>query len=299
MTADDRRRRALAAAGLPTGGRFERVASYANEVWIGQHMVVRVGHLGLPGGELGRLGREAAIAARLPGEARYPEILHVGRDDEMAWMITRRVPGTELARAWPALTSAEREQATRELAAALAAVHATPTDGIPDDIRPPHTLPLAPLLELCDEVPDAGLARACAQFVRARWDAFDDADRGLVHGDPHLENVLWHAGHVTALLDFEWARPSWIHCDLEILLAVAADPKVFVAADLEAHIHGDQFVNVPRWLRAECPHWFAHPRLAARLAVLELSRTLGIFADDPISAASRLDDVRALLDSAA
>jgi len=297
VTPEQRRRAALAAAGLPDGA-FVRVHSYANEVWVGDDVVVRIAHLGLVGGELGRLGREAAIVARLPREARYPEIVAVGRDDAQAWMITRRVPGVQLARAWPALTTAERERATRELAAALAAVHATPCDGIADDIRPPHTLALAPLLELCGKLPDRGLAEAVAQFVRARWGAFDDADRGLVHGDPHLENVLWHDGHISALLDFEWSRPSWIHCDLEILLAVARDPKRFVAADLEALLDPAQFEDVPRWLREACPQWFAHPRLADRLVVLEISRLLGGIEDDPISGTELGPEVRALLESA-
>jgi len=292
VTPDQRRCHALAAAGLPDAA-FARVHSYSNEVWVGEQVVVRVAHLELLGGELGRLGREAAIAARLPREARYPEIVAVGRDDAQAWMITRRVPGVQLARAWPALAAAERERATRELAAALAAVHATPCDGIPDDIRPPHTLALAPLLELCAETfPEAH------EYVQAHWGAFDDADRGLVHGDPHLENVLWHDGHISALLDFEWSRPSWIHCDLEILLAVARDPKPFVAADLEALVDRAQFADVPRWLRAECPQWFAHPRLAERLTVLEISRLLGAIADDPKSAVELGPKLRALIESA-
>lgn len=65
---------------------------------------------------------------------------------------------------------------------------------------------------------DPGLFAGAVAFMSQRWDAFDDEDRGLVHGDPHLENVLWHAGEVTGLLDCEWARVSWIHTHFEILL---------------------------------------------------------------------------------
>jgi hypothetical protein len=55
---------------------------------------------------------------------------------------------------------------------------------------------------------------------------------------------------------------------------------------------------VPRWLRAACPSWFAHPRLADRLAVLRVSRLLGAIADEPISATPWLAQLRTLLQSA-
>jgi len=286
VTPDDRRRRVLARAGLPADAPFAPAAGATNEVWIGDAVVVRIGHLGLPGGQLGRLAREAAIVARVPREARYPELVDVGSDSELAWIVTRRVPGVPLARAWPGLAASERERAVHELAAALGALHATPCAGIPDDIRPPHTLPLAPLLELCDDAAaagaDAGLMRALADLVRARWPAFDTADTGLVHGDPHLGNVLWHAGHVSAVLDLEWSRPSWIHCDLEILLD---QPGVDRA-------------DIARWLRAARPGWFAHPRLADRLAVLFVSRMLGCYQDEPNAALPRVAELRALVESA-
>ena len=46
-----------------------------------------------------------------------------------------------------------RERAIDELAAALAALHATPTDGLDaPDLWPPHTLPLEPLRRLIAEL---------------------------------------------------------------------------------------------------------------------------------------------------
>jgi aminoglycoside phosphotransferase len=276
-----RRRSALLGCGLDPELPMARAWSYANEVWVGDELVLRINARGV-----GRLAREAAIAARVPREARYPEIVGVDNDGEIEWMVTRRAPGRELGRAWPAMSVADRERAIHELAGMLAALHATPIAGIPDDIRPPHTLPLAALLALIDEVcPEPDIAGALADFVRARWDAFDDA-LVLVHGDPHLENVLWDGSHVTALLDLEWSRPSWVHCDVEILLAIAESPRLFAAADYEAELDPAQFADLPRWLVAAQPAWFEHPRLAERLDVLYVSRTLGSFEDaspdDPV-----------------
>jgi aminoglycoside phosphotransferase len=274
-TAHQRRRQALAGCGLDPELAMARGTSYANEVWIGDDAVLRVNYR-----DVGRLAREARIAARLSREARYPEVLAVGDDDEIEWMLCRKVPGLELGRAWQRMTPPERERAIHELAAALAAIHATPCDGIPDDLRPPHTLPLEPLLELIDEAPiDSGLAADLAAFVRAKWPAFDDVDRGLVHGDPHLENVLWDGEHVSAVLDLEWSRPSWIHADLETLLAVSGDPALFASADHAHAIDPADYVDIPVWLRAAQPAWITHPRLADRIAVLYVSRTLGCFED--------------------
>jgi aminoglycoside phosphotransferase (APT) family kinase protein len=274
MTPDARRRQALAACGLDPDLPMVRVASYANEVWIGEAVVLRINVRGV-----GRLAREARIARCLPRAALHPGILAVGDDGSTEWSLAPRIAGVDLGRAWRTLTDAERERATFELAAALAAVHSVSIDGIPDDIEPPHTLPLAPLLRLVDRVAakhgDHPVLPAIRDFIRARWDAFDAQGIGLVHGDPHLENVLWDGTHVSALLDFEWSRGSWVHCDLEILLAVAEDPKLFASADHEDTVDAHAYAEVPRWLRAAYPTWFAHPRTDDRLAVLRASRALG------------------------
>jgi aminoglycoside phosphotransferase (APT) family kinase protein len=273
-----RRQTALAACGLDRDLPMTRGPSYANEVWLGSEVALRINVRGV-----GRLAREARIAARVPREARYPEVITVGHDGEIEWMLVRRVAGIDLGRAWMTMTAAQRERAIHQLADALAALHATPTDGIPDDIRPPHTLPLGPLVELIDEIllpHDAEIAELATAFVTTRWPAFDDRDTGLAHGDPHLENVMWDGTGVSALLDLEWSRPSWLHADLEILLAVAATPRLFAGADYDSTLDPAAFRDLPRWLAAARPAWFDHPRLIDRLEVLALSRVLGVIADD-------------------
>lgn len=285
-----RRRDALVACRLDPELAMTRGESYANEVWIGEDVVLRINFRGV-----GRLAREARIAARLPRAARYPEILALGDDGEIEWMLARRVAGVDLGRAWQTMSPAHRERAIHELAGALSAVHATPCTDILDDVRGPHTLPLEPLLVLLAEspIPDE-LAEPLAELIHARWSAFDDGDRALAHGDPHLENVLWDGEHVSALLDFEWSRPAWVHADLEILLALADDPALFASADYEHAVDRASYADIPRWLRAACPHWFAHPRLRDRLELLHVSRTLGHF-EDGISEL-RLAHLRSILD---
>jgi aminoglycoside phosphotransferase (APT) family kinase protein len=298
----ERRRRVLAAAGLPPALAMARVPSYANEVWVGDEVVVRINHHALVGGAPARLLREAAIAARLPREARYPELLDIGRNSEMSWIVSRRAPGVVLGRAWGAMRPAERERAIGELGEVLSAVHATPavelTSELDIELDPPHTLPLPAILALIDDLladgGDPALYRDIAALVRERWTAFDDSGIALVHGDPHLENVLWDGTRISALLDLEWSRCSWIECDLEILLAIADHPALFSSADYAQTIDAADYAAVPGWLRSAQPAWFAHPRLLDRLEVLHVSRTLSFLGLDPRSEV-RLAHLRAVL----
>lgn len=62
------------------------------------------------------------------------------------------------------------------------------------------------------------------------------------------------------------------------------------------------YEQVPGWLAAAYPRWFARPRLAERLAVLGLSRHLGALIDQPpqrpvdvADTKDRRNHVRALL----
>jgi Phosphotransferase enzyme family len=264
MDADERRVRALRAAGLADRPMLR--GSGTHEVWIADSFVLRVN------AGARRLYREAAVAARLPPEARYPGVLDAGDDGTIEWLVTRRVRGDSLLGAWPAMSARRQESATRQLASALRAFHASPADDV--DLAPPHTLPLEALVALAREIEPAAEA-----FVIARWSAFDGENIGLVHGDPHLENVLWDGSELW-LIDLEWSRRSWLECDLETLLAVADHPSLFAVSDYEEI--GDHR-EMPRWLRDEYPAWFAHPRLRERLEVLFVSRTLGLIAEYPDS----------------
>ena len=67
-----------------------------------------------------------------------------------------------------------------------------------------------------------------------------------VHGDLTFENVLWHEGEITALLDVEWARPGPKDLDLDILLRCAAYPQLHVAPAFESRTHPGRRRRDPR-----------------------------------------------------
>jgi aminoglycoside phosphotransferase (APT) family kinase protein len=293
----ERARTALRLAGFPAGAPLVRASSNANEAWLGPDFVLRVNARG----DVGRLQREARIAAGLPPEALYPGVLACDSDGEIEWIIVRRQKGVDLSRAWPELGAAPRERATRELAAALRALHGVTAPELPEDdeLDAPHTLPLERLLGLLERVRnhgvDAKLLDELGQLIRASWTAFDQTNMGLVHGDPHLENVLWDGQHVSAVLDLEWSRRSWLEVDLETLLSFCDHPSLFVSADYEALARAADYASVPRWLREAYPAWFAHPRSRDRLTLLHVSRTLGLL-HDSARAEIRVAQLRAVLD---
>jgi len=277
-------KRALLGAGLDAETPLQRAASYANDAWLGPEFALRVNWRG----DLGRLAREARIAESLVPQARYPGVLSHGDDGEIEWIVTRRVGGSQLGRAWATMERAERERAIHALAAALRALHETQAPALPvdRDLFPPHVLPLDRLLDLLHRAAratplDAGFAGEIEAFLLDRWPAFDDRSMGLVHGDPHFENVLWD-GDALWLLDLEWSRRSWLEVDLEILLSLCDHPELFVSEDYAQLARSDDYRDVPRWLRDAYPELFAHPRLGDRLAVLHIARTLTLLQLGPL-----------------
>lgn len=287
-------------AGLDPDTPLQRASSQANEVWLAPDFVLRVNFRG----DIGRLRREYDVAHVLPPAARYPGVAYYGTDGQIEWIVGQRVPGVVLSRVWPTLSPEQRRQATHELGHALATLHAVAMPSLPGDadLAPPHILPLPRLVGLIHRVAaadklDNALARDLEAFVRERWDAFDDQSRGLVHGDPHLENVLWDGERISAVLDLEWSRNSWLEVDLETLLSFYNVPERFVSEQDEHLAHAEDYRDAPGWLAEAHPDLFAHPRLSDRLTVLHISRVLTIVEEAQRPSPLRTAQLRAVLDA--
>jgi len=185
---------------------------------------------------------------------------------------------------WPRLTAAQRERAVHGLAERLAALHRTL---VPDDLPPIEQAPQ--LLEVGAADPTGPLIDALQQashldnvdpmlFV----DATEMVQRlpptlapfqatTFVHGDVTFENVLWHDGQITALLDLEWARPGPRDLDLDILLRCAAYPDLHVG---DAYVHdtrAEDYVDVPWWLGEAYPELFDFPHQIDRVRVYSIA----------------------------
>jgi hygromycin-B 7''-O-kinase len=277
--AELRARTALHGAGLDSSVPLERASSVTNEVWLTPNHVVRVNR-----SHDNRLAREAIIAAALPEAVGYPCIVaHGGRNGE-DWLVAKRVPGSPLAHRWPDLSREDRRRAIGQLATRLAAVHATKAPAeLPAIAGTPQLLevgsfdptpPLIAALEQAVRLPhvDPLVIREAIDLVQRVGVALQPFTAStLVHGDVTFENVLWHDGEVTALLDVEWARRGPRDLDLDIVLRCCAYPQLHVAEAFESRTHAEDYEDVPGWLAEDYPGLFSFPGQIDRMRVYSIA----------------------------
>ncbi len=275
-----RARRALQSALLDMDMPLRRADSVTNEVWLADEYVIRVNRRLDP-----RLRREAALAPHLPAEVGYPEIVAYGGKPGADWLIVRRLPGQVLSRCWPTMTATERREAIRQLADRMRALHRTPAPpDLPDiDSSAPQLLssvtfsPVMPLLVAIDRakqfpfVDQLFLAdvEALISDTAASLTPFDTTT--IVHGDLTFENVLWDGKRITAILDFEWARPGPRDLDLDVFLRFCALPQLHVAEDYEHLTHAADYRDVPWWLAEDYPELFDFPNQFDRVRLYAIA----------------------------
>ncbi|MGO1055432.1 phosphotransferase family protein [Crossiella sp. CA198] len=290
---DARLDHACATAGLRPTTPPRRIVSHSNDTWLIEDewrgpVVLRVSWRG----DVARIGREVAVTRRLPAAIRRPEVLDHGtlflHGSQLAYSLTRLVPGRPLDECWPALTEGQRRSAVSQLAAMLRELHEwTP----PPDLtallleRPYHPenritgllgadlnpLPVARAAELAEHASglphvEPGLLRAAAELLH-RLAPFgqpvdDPAAHGLMHGDLQLGNLLWSESGELTMLDLEWVRFGPPLLDLQRLCA---------RADTDHLVGADTHPTVLRWLAADYPAAFAGPHPAARLRLYTLA----------------------------
>lgn len=268
-----RARRALADAGLDYQMPLRRADSVTNEVWVADDYVVRVNRRPNQ-----RLRREAALGPVLPSTVGYPGVVAYGGAMGADWLVLERRPGVVLSRCWPTMSDDERRSAVHQLARRLEAVHTfEPPVDLPGTDAPqllgtePGARAITPLLEEIEEAAalpfvDRGLLEEARAVVVGTADCVEPWNsRTLIHGDLHFENVLWDAGQITALLDFEYARPSPADLELDVFLRFCAYPYLHVAEDYEHLTRSEDYARVPAWLAEAYPALFDRPRLYDRL----------------------------------
>jgi aminoglycoside phosphotransferase (APT) family kinase protein len=290
--------RVLQESGL-SGQVPERVtAARNNEVWFAGAHVLRISALS----SSDRLSWEAEVAEVLPDRVPHARVVARGTNEFGGWMVSRRVPGWPLTTCWPDLTNGQRQDAIHQLGAALETLHACPgpldPDGQPavppflrdwDSLECPHQLPpsrLLALLERCRRLRgvDPGLMDAAGFVVRECAGALaGERPRGLVHGDLHLQNVLWDPStdQLTAILDFEWSRLAPADLDLDVLLRFCGDASHHLGRDEQQRLRTQDFLAVPTWLREQYPALFEHPRLQDRLRLYALAYDIPQLLADP------------------
>lgn len=258
---------------LPDGP-LERADSDSNEVWIGPAHVVRFHGLGPPG----RLAHEALVAKRLPAEVLHPTVIASGWVDDHDWLVLERAAGESLSVVWPTLSDEQREQAITDFGVALRHVHAVDPDGL----DPPACVGGLPFIRRDDTVSetlrflgdvdgDRLLLDGVIELTSELAAFVDDPPRNLVHDDLNFNNILWD-GRVTALLDFEWARPDARDVDLMSIVAFCDDAVVCVPESVAAVTTAEMYAPVPIWLHEAYPELFSHDRVRERVTFYGIVR---------------------------
>lgn len=274
-----RARLALRRSGLPYQGELERATSTHNEIHLNERYVIRAST------EVNdQLAREAMVYPHLPRHEWSPVEVATGDEVGANYLIIERKPGVPLAHVWPDLTKAQRHHAVNQLGTYLQLLHCTPapadlprlrsTPQLLDGHRQPATGPLFDAiveLEERGEVDRGVLAEvaAIANDHLHHLDGFDETN--LVHGDLTFENLLWHNGGLSAVIDFEWCRGGPSDLDLDVLLRCCAFPSFHVGADHVDRTRATDYADVLSWLSASHDGLFAHPRLFERLLLYALS----------------------------
>jgi thiamine kinase-like enzyme len=97
---------------------------------------------------------------------------------------------------------------------------------------------------------------------------------GLIHGDLHFDNILWDAGQIVALLDFESAHIAPLDLELDLFLRYCTFPSLFVAEEYEHLTDPQDYRSVPGWLGEAYPALFAIDYLSEHLRLYSLAYDL-------------------------
>jgi aminoglycoside phosphotransferase len=263
-------RQLLAAHGARIEDATRPVHSQSNEVWLSERVVLRLSRAAD-----GSLVREAALAAILPAAVGYPRILGHGVGDGHEWIVTTRLPGTNLEESWPALDDAARARAVEDLWQRLRAVHRTDVDrarALGCTTTPFYTLDEREARRQLAELTDRGAVDSAVHgrlrdMLDAMFQALARVPVVLTHTDAGPHNTVWD-GRQAVPVDFEFACVAPADLDLEHLLRTvfsqpggprAAGRVVDSAADLlklpgaRARLRGYAVLGdlwgLHRWLR--------------------------------------------------
>ena len=261
--------------------------SWSNDTWLIGGSVLRVCWRG----DRERLVREAMLLGSLPAAVPHAMVVAAGRTGDLTWMVLRRLPGERLDLVWPTLSGRERRDAVVGLAGALKALHGwTPPPTVRQQLRQaPLALPVTPgdivgagmvplpiprllsLLDWLEEQPGmdsdlVGLVRARVGELGPVVSDVEFEDGVVVHSDASFANVLWHQGHLVAVLDLEWARLG--PPDLEFA-TISGDDADIRARGISCAASASE-LPLLAWLRAGYPELFDRERLTERVWLYDI-----------------------------
>jgi hygromycin-B 7''-O-kinase len=288
--------RTLAAAGLPTTGRFLPKAGWVSRAWIGDEYVVRLNSDERFRGAY----RHEATVVNLLADSEVPHARHVDHGDgpDGPWYISERLPGATLHDAWPAADSHTRQSMIESLGAALRALHRIP---VPAGLLPPwladalagkrpwaafHPPVVSAALQLVEDARrlpghDSRLLADVADWIQERLPWFAADEPVLVHGDIHGSNVMVDHGRVTGLIDFAEAMAAPADVELDNILGWCAKAGEYPPTPDGQGLDQTTLTEVPGWLHRAYPELFEREHLCERLRFYDMHGALALFAHHP------------------
>lgn len=294
-TADPALLRTLAAAGLPTTGRFVPKAGWVSRVWVGDDHVVR-----LTKGQFRDAYRHEADVVSLLADSEVPHARHLAHGDgpDGPWYVSQRLPGRTLHDVWPTADASTRRSIIASLGTALRALHRVPapagllppwlTDALAGKPRaayhPPVVNAALQQVELARRRPghDSRLLANVAAWVRERLPLFTTDRPALVHGDLHGSNVIIDKGHVTGLVDFAEASAQPADVELDTILRWCAKAREYPPVPDGQGLDETTLTEVPGWLHSAYPELFERERLRERLRFYDMHREFALYAHHPL-----------------
>ncbi|MCX4782358.1 phosphotransferase family protein [Streptomyces sp. NBC_01264] len=284
--------RAIAAAALGRDpGPMATAASGSHHVYGGPDVVVKI----IDAASHTRLNREIALAPHLPAGLTAPLLdsgTHRLETGDVRFACYARVPGTAPSMGMPGVDGATARALAEQAVERLGRLHAWVPQGEADrTLR--ETLDhggftgraafLAEIEGLAERDRHGTVPTHLLDGLRAiARDAPPHARTAVpVHADCHWDNWLAHAGNVTALLDFEWARfgdpvDDWFFLirfsgpHMETLLDVVARATGTPPDTLRAGCEVREATHLAADLRVVLERPEVHARMAAdRLRSLE------------------------------
>jgi aminoglycoside phosphotransferase (APT) family kinase protein len=305
LPSPDELHRILAAAGIdePIVTCTALEGGYSNAVLdLDDRYILRLSNLP---GTAQRFARERAAlerTAELPGMPRLLGAGRLGAYGTWRYLLLEKLPGQNLFRAWLDATAEERVRYAQALAGWMRGLHGIPMERYSCGYhqtalrkRPAGTSWLAGhdayvrrLLRLvradCWDAALAELIDAAEAYYAAHREALGyQVGPRLLHGDLQLYNVIVDRGHLTGIVDWEWAHGGEPDFDLADLARWALYPVDVAEEALEPRVAPDDFATLMPTLLDAYPEIASIPRLCERLTIYQLEYDLHKLAQAPRS----------------
>ena len=198
-------------------------------------------------------------------DVKTPGVLHYLEhhpEFESEILVTEKLPGRRISDDWPRMDAGLRTTLVNESAFLLTEIQktefaefgaiensqgqfATWTEALAHDLE--RILKLSFESKMISKDLEIEVRRA---FDNATPDLTAVTKPKLVHGDFHFGNILWHEGHVSAIIDFEWALVGdpWMDLRNRTNLHDSAHKSAEIFETEYSRLNGAVDFNAPRIL---------------------------------------------------